>query len=221
MTLWSEVSYRLRPLPILHFASSSFLLLFLSSAFYSFFSSFDLVLLPTIDPRVFLLPLPVLYKITLVTTVSARQGGLIRPLGVLTSLGRTNRFNSLPSRYTPLELPALQTIPLRRNDSAAAKSFSFYASLLLSPSPVPFLFLSLIFILFFCLFLLSYFYIAQCLIFFSSTVSVGFSCFNLTFLQSLVVDTFLIIMSCFISFFLYIPLMILIYNKHDAVINKT
>lgn len=149
MTLWSEVSYRLRPLPILHFASSSFPLLFLSSAFYSFFFSFDLVLLPTIDPRVFLLPLPVLYKITLVTTVSARQGGLIRPLGVLTSLGRTNRFNSLPSRYTPLELPALQTIPLRRNDSAAAKSFSFYASLLLSPSPVPFLFLSLIFILFF------------------------------------------------------------------------
>lgn len=148
MTLWSEVSYRLRPLPILHFASSSFPLLFLSFAFYSFFFSFDLVLLPTIDPRVFLLPLPVLYKITLVTTVSARQGGLIRPLGVLTSLGRTNRFNSLPSRYTPLELPALQTIPLRRNDSAAAKSFSFCASLLLSPSPVPFLFLSLIFIFF-------------------------------------------------------------------------
>lgn len=51
--------------------------------------------------RLSLLPLPVLYKITLVTTVSARQGGLIRPLGVLTSLGRTNRFNSLPSRYTP------------------------------------------------------------------------------------------------------------------------
>lgn len=133
MTLWSEVSYRLRLLPILHSASSSFPLLFLPSVFYSFCPSSvssDLVLLPTIDPRVFLLPLPVLYKITLVTTVSARQGGLIRPLGVLTSLGRTNRFNSLPSRYTPLELPALQTIPVR-HDSAAAKSLSFYAPLLL------------------------------------------------------------------------------------------
>lgn len=149
MTLWSEVSYRLRLLPILHSASSSFPLLFLPSVFYSFCPSSvssDLVLLPTIDPRVFLLPLPVLYKITLVTTVSARQGGLIRPLGVLTSLGRTNRFNSLPSRYTPLELPALQTIPVR-HDSAAAKSLSFYAPLLLffallpSSSSFSFLFL--------------------------------------------------------------------------------
>lgn len=42
-----------------------------------------------------------LYKITLVTTVSARQGSLIRSLGVLTSLGRTNRFNSLLSRCSP------------------------------------------------------------------------------------------------------------------------
>lgn len=65
------------------------------------FSTFDLIPLPTIDPRVSLPLLPVLYKITLVTTVSARQGGLIHPLGVLTSLGRTNRFNSLPSRYSP------------------------------------------------------------------------------------------------------------------------
>lgn len=134
MTLWSEVSYRLRPLPILRSAT---LLPFLSSAFSSSSSTFDFVLLSTIDPRVFLLPLPVLYKITLVTTVSARQGGLIRPLGVLTSLGRTNRFNSLPSRYTPLELPALQTIPLRRNDSAVAESLflSPPSSAFLSPLP--------------------------------------------------------------------------------------
>lgn len=126
-------------------------LYFLSSVFFfsSSCSSFDLILLPTIDPRVFLLPLPVLYKITLVTTVSARQGGLIRPLGVLTSLGRTNRFNSLPSRYTPLELPVLQTIPFRRNDSAAAES------LFLSSSCPPSSFLSLV-LLFSPLFLYIY-----------------------------------------------------------------
>lgn len=95
-TLWSEVSYQLRR------TFPSFLLLLLLPPISSFsFFTFDLIPLPTIDPRVSFPPFPVLYKITLVTTVSARQGGLIRPLGVLTSLGRTNRFNSLPSHCSP------------------------------------------------------------------------------------------------------------------------
>lgn len=77
--MWSEVSYSLPPLLfLLHFRSHS--------ASYNWPS------------RLPLLPRTALYKITLVTTVSARQGGLIRSLGVLTSLGRTNRFNSLLSR---------------------------------------------------------------------------------------------------------------------------
>lgn len=81
------------------YSPSRFFFFFLPCSFS--FSTFDLIPFPTIDPRVSLPALPVLYKITLVTTVSARQGGLIRPLGVLTSLGRTNRFNSLPSRCSP------------------------------------------------------------------------------------------------------------------------
>ena len=96
--------------------------------------TFDLIPLPTIDPRVFFLLLPVLYKITLVTTVSARQDGLIRPLGVLTSLGRTNRFNSLPSRCSP----------------RAAYKLTYYKPILFNAMipQLPILFLILILILF-------------------------------------------------------------------------
>lgn len=57
------------------------------------------------------LPTTALYKITLVTRVSARQGSLIRPLGVLTSLGRTSRFNSLPPP-TPFSFPPSISLPL-------------------------------------------------------------------------------------------------------------
>lgn len=40
-------------------------------------------------------------RLRLLRQSPARQGGLIRSLGVLTSLGRTNRFNSLLSRCSP------------------------------------------------------------------------------------------------------------------------
>lgn len=130
---------------------------------------FDLISLPTIDPRVFFLLLPVLYKITLVTTVSARQDGLIRPLGVLTSLGRTNRFNSLPSRCSP----------------RAAYKLTYYKPTLFNAMipQLPILFLILIFFFLFFSFSLLFICVSSNFLLFSlplvTTVIIFFSHFNL------------------------------------------